>query len=593
MKKELKKKIGVFATAGIMSVSVTAYNAEIVNATEDKDIKNIEENQLQSKNVFSTKEEALKWILEEKEKLKNNYEITKEEIIALPDQIIGTEKIVVNESFNTEEEARKMKDKLEKNDIVSSNLKIEKKEQEVITINEEFFTKEEAQNFIENYMNKYGVKLNLEELFSEWELVENIHVATLSDLTKEQRNEKIESLRKEHEINSDTLKYILKVDPTEQIETVYIKDKITNEQESFKTKEEAQNFIKELLLKEDENITIEVKEPVLNNKLINSTTDKINKEFNTLEELNKYIDELEKNEYVLTEIRKEQKEQEENIKVPTGNVIVNDSTKLGSNNYYEVKANYIMLKQASGKVAIWTKNELTKQEQEAFKESWFNLNADGSVTENYQVYFIHGEGEKDLSYIGKQWKTYNITEKNGIIKMTCDKENISHLNYGTYEKEYQIEQQKTFKYILTGNKTKNTYEKEYVVDYKIVEKLYEDKITYGAIITKNKHERNVSYNVTGMYKNNEEVYLLNGEYEKNIRGNLYMALLDVKSKEDLNKEETTMEKPIKENQTLKDEKVNAVVKTGDNQNLAVPLGLATASVITVGALGFSRKRKRF
>lgn len=592
MKKELKKKIGVFATAGIMSVSVTAYNAEIVNATEDKDIKNIEENQLQSKNVFSTKEEALKWILEEKEKLKNNYEITKEEIIALPDQIIGTEKIVVNESFNTEEEARKMKDKLEKNDIVSSNLKIEKKEQEVITINEEFFTKEEAQNFIENYMNKYGVKLNLEELFSEWELVENTHVETLTGLTKEQRKQKIESLKKEHEINSDILKYTLLVELTEKTEPIYIEDKITNSSKSFKTIEEAEKFIKELSLKENENLTIEVKEPALNNKLINSTTEKINKEFNTLEELEKHLDLLEKDGYVLTDINKEEKEKQESIKVPTENIIVNNSSKLDSNNYYEVKANYIMIKQASGKVVIWTKKELSEKEQENFKNSWFNLNADPSVKDDYQVYFIHGEGEKDLSYIGKQWGIYNITEKDGIIKMTCDKSKISHLNYGTYEQEYKEELQKTIKYILTGNKTMNIYEKEYIVDYKMIEKIYKEKKTYGAIVTKDKYQRDVLYKVTGIHKLNEKLYLLTGEYEKNIRGNLYMALLEVKKKEITTTKEENKDENKQITTTEKNEEINEV-KTGDNQNIAVPLGLATASVITAGALGFSRKRKRF
>ena len=590
MKKELKKKIGVFATAGIMSVSVTAYNAEIVNATEDKDIKNIEENQLQSKNVFSTKEEALKWILEEKEKLKNNYEITKEEIIALPDQIIGTEKIVVNESFNTEEEANKMKDELEKNDIVSSNLKIEEKKQEVIKVNEEFNTKEEAQNFINNYMNKYGVKLNLEEVYSDWRLVENTHVETLTGLTKEQREQKIESLKNEHEINSDTLKYTLLVELTEKTEPIYIEDKIANSSKSFKTIEEAENFIKELSLKENENLTIEVKKPVLNNKLINSTTEKINKEFNTLEELESHLEKLEKNGYVLTDINKEEKEKQESIKVPTEKIIVNNSSKLDSNNHYEVKANYIMIKQASGKVVIWTKNELSEKEQENFKNSWFNLNADPSVKDDYQVYFIHGEGEKDLSYIGKQWGIYNITEKDGKIKMTCDKSKISHLNYGTYEQEYKEELQKTIKYILTGNKTINTYEKEYIVDYKMIEKIYNEKTTYGAIVTKDKLQRNVLYKVTGIHKLNEKIYLLTGEYEKNIRGNLYMALLEVKKKEI-----TTTEKENKDEQisaTEKKEKVNEV-KTGDNQNIAVPLGLATASVITAGALGFSRKRKRF
>ena len=190
-----------------------------------------------------------------------------------------------------------------------------------------------------------------------------------------------------------------------------------------------------------------------------------------------------------------------------------------------------MIKQASGKVVIWTKNELSEKEQENFKNSWFNLNADPSVKDDYQVYFIHGEGEKDLSYIGKQWGIYNITEKDGKIKMTCDKSKISHLNYGTYEQEYKEELQKTIKYILTGNKTINTYEKEYIVDYKMIEKIYNEKTTYGAIVTKDKLQRNVLYKVTGIHKLNEKIYLLTGEYEKNIRGNLYMALLEVKKKE--------------------------------------------------------------
>lgn len=254
----------------------------------------------------------------------------------------------------------------------------------------------------------------------------------------------------------------------------------------------------------------------------------------------------------------------------------------------------MFIKQASGNVAIWTEEELSSEEKENIKNSFLAGGFDGSISKNFEFYYISGLGTFDLTYIAPQWGEYTIV-KNGDnnYTMTCDSAKISHMDYGIFEKGYDEEKITIKEYDLSAKALKDLFKQVYDVKYQKTEKIYEEKTTYGAEIDKEKVVRDKSFNVNGNYDELElrELisYVLKGSYLENIRGSLWEAWLTVKEKEKENIDEITDEpekNPTKD--IVKDE--DDAVKTGDDVNLPLAGGLALTSLVAGAAV--VRKRRR-
>lgn len=595
--KELKKKLAALSVAGTMAASAVGFGVAEVHADETipEGTKTEEETDYSYKSEMTTdKEEVEKWLDEKESALKEDYEITEKKIIEVENQVVSTEEKEINESFDTEESAKERKDEIEKGDIKDSNLSVEKKPAVTEEVNETFDTEKEALEFVKEYKEKYNSNLSVSEIYSNWVSNGTIKVKELSGLTEEERDNEIERITKEIEDkNTDTIRYEVSITKTSKTEKVYVRDNVTNETKVFNSLEEANSFIDSLKLSENENIKVEINGPKTNKVLVGSETSKIEEVFASEKELDDYIKQLEEQGYTLSDITKKEVITQETEKVPTGKVIVKRSQKLDSSSKYEVDGNYIMIKQASGNIAIWTKDELTPEEQKSFKESWFAGNYDSSIGKDVNVYFIFGEGEKDLSYIGNGWGTYNISAKDNKIIMTCDSKRISHLNYGSFEQEYIEKKVDVTKYAVSGNKTINKYKDEYLVDYKKTEKLFEEKTTYGAEINKEEFTRDKKYQVNGSYELEKEVWILSGKYIQNNRGSLFYGLIKANDKDIEDPVIDNDDKTVIDNddKTIIEESKDKNPKTGDDNNLALPLSMAGASLLGAGiALGRTRKR---
>ena len=595
--KELKKKLAALSVAGTMAASAVGFGAPEVFADEtiSEGVKTEEEADYSYKSdLTSDKKEVEKWWEEKDKALKEIYEVTENKIIEVENQVISTEEKEINESFDTEESAKERKNEIEKGDIKESTLSIEKNVAIAEEINESFDTEQEALEFIEKFREKHNSNLSVSEIYSDWVSKGTIKVKELSGLTEEERDREIERITKEIEGNStETIRYEVSVTKTSKTEKVYVKDNITEETKVFNSLKEANDFIDSLKLSENENIKVEINGPKINQVLISSESSKIEEIFESEKELDEYIKQLEKQGYTLGDITKEEVVIQETEKVPTGKVIVEDSKKLDSSSKYEVNGNYIMIKQASGSIAIWTNDELTKEEQESFMKSWFAGNYDNSIKSNVNVYFIFGEGKKDLSYIGNGWGTYNISTKDDKIIMTCNSDKISHLNYGKFEQEYTEKKVNVTKYLVSGNKVMNKYKDEYLVDYKKIEKSFEDKSTYGAVINKNEFVRDKKYQVNGLYNLEEESWILSGKYIQNNRGSLFYGIINAKEKE--------LEDPVIDNDdkdktevvSKTEVKKSEAPKTGDDSSLELYAGAAALALAgAIGAAGIARTRKR-
>lgn len=595
--KELKKKLAALSVAGTMAASAVGFGAPEVFADEtiSEGVKTEEEADYSYKSdLTSDKKEVEKWLEEKDKALKEKYEVTEKKIIEVENQVISTEEKEINEVFDTEESAKERKNEIEKGDIKESTLSIEKNDAIAEEINESFDTEQEALEFIEKFREKHNSNLSVSEIYSDWVSKGTIKVKELSGLTEEERDREIERITKEIEGNStETIRYEVSVTKTSKTEKVYVKDNITEETKVFNSLKEANDFIDSLKLSENENIKVEINGPKINQVLISSESSKIEEIFESEKELDEYIKQLEKQGYTLGDITKEEVVIQETEKVPTGKVIVEDSKKLDSSSKYEVNGNYIMIKQASGSIAIWTNDELTKEEQESFMKSWFAGNYDNSIKSNVNVYFIFGEGKKDLSYIGNGWGTYNISTKDDKIIMTCNSDKISHLNYGKFEQEYTEKKVDVTKYLVSGNKVMNKYKDEYLVDYKKTEKSFEDKTTHGAIINKNELVRDKKYQVSNLYSLERESWILSGTYIQINRDSLFYGIINVKEKE--------LEDPVIDNDdkdktevvSKTEVKKSEAPKTGDDSSLELYAGAAALALAgAIGAAGIARTRKR-
>lgn len=180
--------------------------------------------------------------------------------------------------------------------------------------------------------------------------------------------------------------------------------------------------------------------------------------------------------------------------VATGNKLqVNSVNKIDrSQSSYSIDKsnNYLLIKQGSGVVAIWTEVELSLSQRQQFMQSYFVANnVDGSTTEEKikRFEFIHGYGSFDLSFIGNNWGTYTFTDYGNTIVMECEKERISHLNYGQYEVE------KSYQLTVNVSKPKVTkkYEFYFTKTVKEIEVVDQLEISY----TISKHDTYYEYHV--------------------------------------------------------------------------------------------------
>lgn len=127
-------------------------------------------------------------------------------------------------------------------------------------------------------------------------------------------------------------------------------------------------------------------------------------------------------------------------------------------------SNYVVIKQASNGLVVWTELPLTTTAQENFKQTYketcLNYNFDGKSNCNLPILqFISSYQTFDLSNLGNGWKnTYTFSKVNGIITLAVPQGAVSHTIDG-------IATLSTKEYIIEGNMHKNTIIQKYYVDY--------------------------------------------------------------------------------------------------------------------------------
>lgn len=172
----------------------------------------------------------------------------------------------------------------------------------------------------------------------------------------------------------------------------------------------------------------------------------ISEEFDSKAQADKYIKELEEAGYKVNYELKE---------IPTvsnGEVISTEKKEDKSATSFvfsKENTDYILIKQGSGKVAVWTESELTSEEKTTFISTYNQVNSDGStqgITLG-DVEWIYGYGEKDLSNLGNNWKTYTFTDNGNEIKLSFEKGSVSHTVSGGFNDQ-------NIKYVIEGEKYK-------------------------------------------------------------------------------------------------------------------------------------------
>lgn len=376
-------------------------------------------------------------------------------------------------------------------------------------VNEEFSTSDEADSYIEKCNSKNNCELSKEEKYTEWISNGTERITELDGLTEEERDKEVSKYKEETEnLNTDTEKYVFMSENTTGSEDVFVEDALTEEDRVvFDDEKRANSYIEELNQNNTNDITYVTEGPVKGEEFVRTESTRFEETFKTNEERANFIKGLEDEGFTLSDVVETEEDTVVEKYVETGNIIVKSSSKLDKNNSYSVEGNYIMIKQASGNVAIWTLEELTETQKTSFKQSWLSGDYDGSINNDYNFYFIYGEGSHNLSYIGNQWDVYTISVSGNTINLTCNSSTISHLNYGTFEKETEKQEEKTTVYKVNGTKSIDIYKDIYTVSYKKYEKIYETIVTYGALLSKELFIREKYYSVIGYCEETKEEYI--------------------------------------------------------------------------------------
>lgn len=252
------------------------------------------------------------------------------------------------------------------------------------------------------------------------------------------------------------------------VEKVLDSESTTDGTLEFASEEEALNKKAELEVdNEFEKITATTREEV---ERIDK--EEISEEYATREEAEEVLEILKDNGYV---VDAEISEINSGI---TGNVVSGISRPSASRYEFPIdKTNFVLIKQGSGYVAVWTEYELTDIEKTTFVETYNTVNSgnskfDGSTTDISMdmITWIFGYDAHDLSNIGTNWGTYTFSKDEEDIIMTCNK--ISHAIEGYATPKV--------KYVISG--TKYREKKIWYVDYNRTIYNYLYKIEASAFI---------------------------------------------------------------------------------------------------------------
>ncbi len=482
---------------------------------------------------FDTKKEAQDWIDKRKEILKDAYEITKEEIITSTVKEQVGDPIEIYEEFDNEKDALSKKEKLESDINNKCDLEVVEEEEKhtigtKVEFEKTFNTQEEAEEYKKSLEGKKDVTIT-EEVIDEETVYPEEKVTDISTDSLEKLENEIKSVIdgiKEEE--TENISYETRVEQDKKEETILGEVTEENISKTFSTKEEAESFIENKKSEETDDVKFEFEEIKERTETFREESE-INEVFDSMEDVNSFIDSLKEQGYNIDSYDVTEETTTVIEKIPTGNVIVKDSTKFDSNSHFEANGNFAMIKQGNGTAVIWTLEPLSASEQESFINSFLKANYDPSIKDsNFE--FISGNGEYDLSYLGNNWGTYLINYSDGKIVVECDKAKISHLNVGTFENEF-IEEEKTIsQFRISGKKyIENNYQ---VYDVKGIrkEQLYENITTYYATIYKTKKELNKKYVIRGSYVTEEEEiskkYVLKGTIKKFREKEKYKGLIE-------------------------------------------------------------------
>ncbi len=395
--------------------------------------------------VFKKEADAISYfdgIKLEKPYVKGEYVISQREILTTSD---GAKSSMVCLTLDCASEIDNLKKSLASNqelvyDITAkSSISVDLKDVKYTNNNETvyFDTEKEAKDFAENYTPTLdGYEFVKNEVKEETiTITEELNYSDLNDNdtfeTEELANEKLQEFQREYNTNNGSVSKVRNNNDTTTRGTL----KFENQSELEKWLEE--NSIDSSLGKLTTVIT-----PVKGEEETISGT------YNTLEELENYVKSLKDLGYTVDY------DYEKIYKGITGEVKTGE--KFDSNTRYQFSysdTNYILIKQGSGNLAVWTEFALNETEKDNFVRTYNNINDFDGSTRNItksQITWINGFKAHDLSFIGNNWGTYTFTKEGNNIVMTCDK--ISHLIEG-----YSTPK---FAYVLSGTKYKETEEVE-------------------------------------------------------------------------------------------------------------------------------------
>ena len=575
---------------------------------------------------FDTKEEAQEWIDKRTDILEEAYEITKEEIITSTVIEQDGQPININEEFDEKKDALEKKEELESNTNNECDLTVEEKDvchitETTVEVDEIFDTKEEQEAYKELVQDKKDLDLTEEVLTEEITHPEE-KVTEITKDTKEELDNAVESVIEEIKASeTDEITYETRVEEGIKEESVLGDTKEESISETFDTKEGAEAFIEEKKEETTDDITFEFEEISERTESSRDESD-INEVVDSMDDVESYIDNLKSQGYEIDGYEVLDETTTIIEKIPTGNVIVKDSTKFDSDSYFESSGNFAIIKQGNGTAVVWTLEPLSESEKTSFKDSFLNSNLDPSIQDSSFEY-ISGTGSYDLSYIGKNWGTYLVNYKDGVITVECDEARISHLNVGTFEDEMIEEEKVVSKFRINGRKYIEENYTVYDVNGTRKEQLYENKQVYYATVYKTLKEENKKYKLTGSYiEEQEEIskkYVLKGTVTKYVQKEKYRGLIEYRrvivDKEEPKEEKPSGQKPgeqkpsgqkpskeenKKEEKKEEPEEDKQSPKMGDNSNLelytavllASSFGLGTTLGYTIGSQKVKKKKMK-
>lgn len=528
---------------------------------------------------YDKKDDAQKWIDDTTDVLEKNYDIVNEKIIEKT--VVQEEEKNIEERFDTEKEAQDRKEEYENEENTKCDLKIDEEvttseKETVVEIDKTFDSKEELDKYKESLSDKENVEVK-EEVNTSEELGEKEKVAEITEDSEEELQNEIDKIL--DTIDKD--KYQISVEKSSSEKTVLKEIKEDEINEKFDTLEEAQDFIDNKNQTDSTNISYEFGEI---EKVTETKKEIIDFEevTDSEEKIKDIIEQIENEGFYITHYTITDESETITKEVETGNVNVNNFVKYESSSYFQAQGNFIIIKQGSSTAVLWTPDVISSEEQAKILDIILENNYDPSISK-VSFNYISGVGSHDLSYLGKNWGTYNINYENGIVQLECDKEKISHLNVGAYDYEKEVIEEVIPKFKVSGTKTKEISYDKYNVSGKMKESIYENVPEYFASIYRRPIYKNSSYRIYGQYvvkeKETETKYVLHGDILKLIEKKQYKGVIDYKH----------MEKDNQYDNSINDE----LPKTGDENNIDLAISsFALSSLGLIGLVGYGLEQEK-